>query len=51
MGEVLAGESSLVIATAGAHRAEAFETCRYILEELKASAPIWKARFEKEENR
>lgn len=42
-GEVAVGEASVVIAVASAHRAEAFEACRYAIEELKARAPIWKA--------
>ena len=24
------------------HRAEAFEACRYVIDTLKATAPIWK---------
>lgn len=36
------GEASVVIAAAAAHRAAAFDACRYAIEELKARAPIWK---------
>ncbi len=36
------GEASVVIAVASAHRAEAFEACRYAIERLKQVAPIWK---------
>lgn len=43
IGEVGVGESSVVIAVASPHRAEAFEACRYAIEELKARVPIWKA--------
>ncbi len=43
VGEVGVGESSVIIAVAAPHRAEAFEACRYAIEELKARAPIWKA--------
>jgi len=43
LGEVEVGESSVVIAVASPHRAEAFEACRYAIEELKARVPIWKA--------
>jgi molybdopterin synthase catalytic subunit len=42
-GEVEVGASSVIIAAAAPHRAEAFEACRYAIEELKARAPIWKA--------
>ena len=43
VGEVGLGESSVLIVVASPHRAEAFEACRYAIEELKARAPIWKA--------
>jgi molybdopterin synthase catalytic subunit len=43
VGEVGVGESSVIIVVASAHRAEAFEACRYAIEELKARAPIWKS--------
>jgi molybdopterin synthase catalytic subunit/molybdopterin converting factor small subunit len=41
-GEVAVGESSVLIVASSPHRAEAFEACRYAIEELKARAPIWK---------
>lgn len=43
VGDVAVGESSVLIVVAAAHRAEAFEACRYAIEELKARAPIWKS--------
>ncbi|MEA2025147.1 MAG: molybdenum cofactor biosynthesis protein MoaE [Chloroflexota bacterium] len=43
VGEVMVGESSVVIVTAAPHRGEAFEACRYAIDELKDRAPIWKA--------
>jgi molybdopterin synthase catalytic subunit/molybdopterin converting factor small subunit len=42
LGEVPAGEPSVVIAVASAHREEAYETSRLALERLKKEAPIWK---------
>jgi len=42
-GEVAVGQISVAIVTAAGHRAEAFDACRYAIEELKARAPIWKA--------
>jgi len=42
-GEVPLGEASVVIAAAAGHRGEAFDACRYAIEELKARAPIWKS--------
>lgn len=43
VGRVAVSEPSVVIAVAAAHRGEAFDACRYAIEELKARAPIWKA--------
>jgi molybdopterin synthase catalytic subunit len=43
IGEVALGEASVVIVAAAAHREAAFEACRYVIEELKARVPIWKA--------
>jgi MoaE-MoaD fusion protein len=42
-GSVAVGETSVVIAVAAPHRGEAFDACRYAIEELKARAPIWKS--------
>ena len=42
VGTVLVGEPSVVIAVASPHRAPAFEACRFLIDELKASLPIWK---------
>jgi molybdopterin synthase catalytic subunit len=36
------GEASVVIAVATPHRGEAFEACRYIIDTLKSTVPIWK---------
>jgi molybdopterin synthase catalytic subunit len=42
VGRVEIGEASVVIAVSAAHRAEAFEACRFIIDEVKREAPIWK---------
>jgi molybdopterin converting factor subunit 1 len=42
-GRVEMGEPSVAIVVAAPHRAEAFDACRYAIEELKARAPIWKS--------
>jgi len=42
VGRLKVGEIILVILVASAHRDEAFKACRYILEELKRRAPLWK---------
>lgn len=44
-GTVAVGEPSVVIAVASPHRAGAFEACRFLIDELKASLPVWKKEF------
>ncbi len=39
------GEASVVIVVASAHRADAFEACRYAIDTLKKTVPIWKKEF------
>lgn len=41
-GAVAVGEASVVIAVASPHRALAFDACRFLIDELKRSLPIWK---------
>jgi molybdopterin synthase catalytic subunit len=41
-GRLEIGEASVIIVVASAHRAEAFEVCRYIIDTLKNTVPIWK---------
>lgn len=41
-GRLAIGESSVFIAVASAHRADAFEACRFVIDTLKTSVPIWK---------
>src|SRR5213595_2869819 len=41
-GRLEIGEASVIIVVASAHRGEAFEACRYIIDTLKATVPIWK---------
>ncbi|MBP2134247.1 molybdopterin synthase catalytic subunit [Methanomicrobium sp. W14] len=36
------GENILVIVAGAAHREEAFDGCRYIIDEIKRYVPIWK---------
>ena len=42
LGRLQIGESSVYIAVASAHRAAAFEACRWIIDTLKKTVPIWK---------
>ena len=42
VGELKPQEPIVLIAVWSAHRKDAFEACRYIMEELKSNAPFWK---------
>lgn len=41
-GVLTVGEVAVVIAVSAAHRAAAFEACRYVIDTLKQTVPIWK---------
>lgn len=41
-GVLQVGEIPVIIAVAAAHRAAAFDACRYIIDTLKQTVPIWK---------
>jgi molybdopterin synthase catalytic subunit len=41
-GSLKASENILLVVVASAHRAEAFEACRYVIDEIKMRVPIWK---------
>ena len=41
-GELDVGEIAVVVAVSCPHRAEAFDACRALIDELKATVPIWK---------
>jgi molybdopterin synthase catalytic subunit len=42
IGQLGLGEASVVIAVAHAHRAQAYDASRFMIEELKRRVPIWK---------
>ena len=42
LGEVPIAEVSVAVVVTAAHRAPAFDACRWAMDELKASVPIWK---------
>ncbi len=42
VGLLAVGDAAIVAATASAHRAEAFDACRDLVERVKAELPIWK---------
>ena len=41
-GDILPGQPIVLTAAWSAHRAQAFDACRFLMEELKAHAPFWK---------
>eukprot|EP00262_Sarcandra_glabra_P018618 TRINITY_DN6755_c0_g1_i4.p1 TRINITY_DN6755_c0_g1~~TRINITY_DN6755_c0_g1_i4.p1 ORF type:complete len:218 (+),score=28.62 TRINITY_DN6755_c0_g1_i4:382-1035(+) len=42
LGSVPVGESSVFIAISAVHRIDALDACKYVIDEIKASVPIWK---------
>lgn len=42
VGRLEIGEASVIVVVATPHRNEAFEACRYIIDTLKTTVPIWK---------
>jgi molybdopterin synthase catalytic subunit len=42
VGDLAVGDLAVVAAVSSAHRAEAFDACRELIDELKATVPIWK---------
>jgi molybdopterin synthase catalytic subunit len=45
IGRLEIGEASVAIATASAHRGDAYASCRYVIERVKQIAPIWKREY------
>ena len=48
IGNIKVGESSIIIGVSSEHRHEAFEACKYIINNVKARVPIWKKEISKE---
>ncbi len=42
LGRLQVGETSVLIVVASAHRGAAFEACRWVIDTLKKTVPIWK---------
>jgi len=42
LGRLMVGETSVLIVVASAHRGAAFEACRWLIDTLKKTVPIWK---------
>src|SRR5664280_250822 len=45
LGRLQIGETSVYIVAASAHRAAAFDACRWLIDTLKKTVPIWKREF------
>jgi molybdopterin synthase catalytic subunit len=45
LGRMEIGETSVLIVVASAHRAAAFEACRWLIDTLKRTVPIWKKEY------
>ena len=45
LGRLEIGETSVAIVVASAHRAAAFEACRWLIDTLKRTVPVWKKEF------
>ncbi len=42
LGTVPVGEASIAVAVSAPHRAQSFETCCHVIEEVKHRLPVWK---------
>ena len=49
LGRLQIGETSVLIVVAAAHRDAAFEACRWIIDTLKKTVPIWKKEYFEDE--
>jgi molybdopterin synthase catalytic subunit len=45
-GTLSVGEVSVVVAVSSEHRAEAFDACRYAIDRIKKTLPLWKREIE-----
>lgn len=45
IGRLKVGDVIVVIAVSAPHRVDAFNACRFIIDELKKTTPIWKKEF------
>ena len=42
LGRLVVGETSVVVVVVSAHRGAAFDACRWLIDTLKKTVPIWK---------
>lgn len=45
IGEIPAGDNIVLIIVTSAHRAQAFDACEWLIDELKQRVPIWKKEY------
>lgn len=45
LGRLVVGETSVLIIVASAHRGAAFDACRWVIDTLKKTVPIWKKEY------
>lgn len=48
IGNIKVGESSIIIGISSEHRHEAFEACKYVINNVKTRVPIWKKEISRE---
>lgn len=48
IGNIKVGECSIIIGVSSEHRHEAFEACKYVINNVKTRVPIWKKEISKE---
>ncbi len=51
IGEIKIADPIVLVCVWSAHRAEAFDACRFIMEDLKSKAPFWKQESTADGNR
>ena len=42
IGNIKVGETSIIVGVSSEHRQEAFEACKYVIDNVKTRVPIWK---------
>ena len=45
VGRLEIGDSSVFVAVSADHRGDAFDACRFVIDSLKTTVPIWKKEF------
>ncbi|APX72673.1 molybdenum cofactor biosynthesis protein MoaE [Companilactobacillus allii] len=51
IGELQLGDIAVFIGVSAPHRAEAFENCQFLIDELKKTVPIWKKEYDRDKIR